>query len=103
MSTSDTLEIARDRSPEEIEVEIAATRESLDRKLHELEKRLDPRYQWAELRGNVQERLASTPMAAWGALAAVAVGIWMALAGLRRRRLLDTTLVATDAAICDEL
>jgi hypothetical protein len=100
-----------DRSPAEIEGEIAATRQSLDRKLHELEKRLDPRYQWAELRGNVEERLASAPVAAWGALAAVAVGIWIAFWGLRRQRrewdpedeLLDSRLVVTDAPICDEL
>lgn len=105
MSTSETLE--RERSPKQIEAEIAATRESLDRKLHEIEKRLDPRRQWHELRGTVQERLTSTPLAAWGAVAAVAAGSWMAVSGLRRYRMepdgdaLEPDLVVTEMTVCE--
>jgi hypothetical protein len=105
MSTSDTLE--RERSPEQIEGEIAATRQSLDRKLHEIEKRLDPRRQWDAMRGTLRERLTSPPVAAWGAVAAVAAGSWMAVSGLRRHRMepdgheLEPDLVVTEMTVCE--
>ncbi len=75
MNTSDLLE----REPAEIEAEIARTRESLDRKLHEIERRLDPRRQWAQVRSRLE-----TPVATLGAVVAIAVGTWMAVSGLRR-------------------
>ncbi len=107
MSTSETLE--GERSPEQIESEIAATRASLDRKLTELDKRLDPRRRWHELRGNLRDRLTSPPVAAWSAVAAVAAGSWMAVSGLRRRRReweingeeVGPDLVVTDVAVCE--
>lgn len=75
MNTSDTVE----REPAEIEAGIARTRASLDRKIEEIEKRLDPRRQWAQARHRYE-----TPVLAWAAVTAVAAGAWMAVSGLRR-------------------
>lgn len=75
MNTSDTL----DREPAEIEAEIVRTRESLDRKLHELERRLDPRRQWTQVRSRLE-----TPVLTLGAVIAIVAGTWMAVSGFRR-------------------
>lgn len=68
--------------PAAIEAEIARTRASLDRKLHALEARLNPRTRLAEVRARLDPR----PYTQWAAVAAVAVGTWMAVSGLRRYR-----------------
>lgn len=80
---TETLE----RAPEQIEAEISATRQSLDRKLHELEKRISPSYRWDELRSHVAARLSSAPVATWAAVVAIVAGGWMALSRLRRDRM----------------
>lgn len=77
---------AYERDPEVIEAEITRTRASLDRKLHELERRLSPAHRFAQVREQVRERIDVGPIAAWGAVAAVAVGSVMAVSGLRRAR-----------------
>ena len=73
-----------ERPAGQIEAEIAATRQSLDRKLQELDRRLNPSYRWTDLKA----RLETVPgtAAAWGAVAAIAAGTWMAASGLRRAR-----------------
>jgi hypothetical protein len=71
-----------DHDPAAIEAEIARTRASLDRKLHALEDRLNPRVRMSELTTKLDPR----PYTVWAALAAVAVGAWMTLSGLRRYR-----------------
>lgn len=76
MSSQATFE----RSPEEIESHITATRAALDRKLHALEARLSPRARMKELRARVhpQEYLGLA------AVAAIATGTALAIRGLRR-------------------
>ena len=83
MSAMTTPDI-QDRDPAAIEADIARRRASLDRKLDEIEQRLirTPQQRLTEIR----ERVERIPFAAWGAVAAVAAGSWMALSGLRRSR-----------------
>ena len=65
---------------EAIEGEIAETRASLDRKIEELERRLDPRQVGVRLR----HALSPEPYLGWIAASAVAVGSVLAARGLRR-------------------
>ena len=83
MSSMTTPDI-QERDPAAIEADIARRRASLDRKLEEIEQRLirNPQQRLTEIR----ERVERIPFAAWGAVAAVAAGSWMALSGLRRSR-----------------
>lgn len=76
-----------ERSPEQIEREIAQTRASLDRKLLELERRFSPREQLQRLR----RRLDPEALAAWAAVGAVATGAYLAFTGLRRHPRQDGT------------
>lgn len=68
--------------PEAIESRIASTRASLDDKLHELERRLSPKARLAEL----QERVRPDNYVGIAAVAAVALGAGLAVAGWRRVR-----------------
>lgn len=85
MSSEATFE----RSPAEIEANIAATRASLDRKLHDLEARLSPRARFIELRARVRPQ----DYLGLAAVAAIATGAAMAVRGLRRTRREDPTLL----------
>ena len=69
-----------DRSPEEIESQIAQTRASLDRTLREIERRLSPSAQVQRLKQSVDP----DTYYAWGAVAAIAAGAWLAIRGWRR-------------------
>lgn len=80
----------QNRLPEEIEWEIEATRTSLHSKVHELERRLDPRHRLHRLKGNVRKN------APWyqaiAAIAAIAAGTWLAVRGWGRWRSSDMYL-----------
>jgi hypothetical protein len=78
MNGSETLE----RNPAEIEAEIVRTRASLHEKLHELERRLNPK---ARVR-DVRRRLNPEPYIGWVAVVAIAAGMMMCVAGWRRYR-----------------
>jgi hypothetical protein len=65
-----------------IEGDIADTRAALDRKIDEIERRLDPR----QITMRVREKLDPNPYLGWIAASAVAVGSLLAARGLRRRR-----------------
>ena len=69
------------RSPEEIERSIAARRESLKEKLHEIEQRLSP----GERIRQVRERIDPEAFVPWAAVGAIATGTWLAARGLKRR------------------
>jgi len=71
-----------DRTPEEIERNIAATRASLKGKLNELEHRLSPTERIHEIR----QRINPETVLPWAAVGAVATGAALAMRGLRRRR-----------------
>ena len=68
--------------PVALQADIARTRASLDRKLHELEYRLNPKIKLAQIKSRLDPR----PYSGWLALAAVAAGAWMTIAGVRRYR-----------------
>ncbi|PYR90768.1 MAG: hypothetical protein DMF84_19205 [Acidobacteria bacterium] len=69
-----------------IESDIVRTRASLDRKLHEIERRLAPDHVKAELKQALKRRLDPDPYFGWIATGLVAVGGWMAVRGARRHR-----------------
>lgn len=69
----------------ELEVEIAETRQSLDRKLDEIGRRLQPSELTSELTEAVKERLDPEPYLGYIAGGLVALGTVMAVRGLRRR------------------
>jgi Protein of unknown function (DUF3618) len=69
-----------------IESDIVRTRASLDRKLHEIERRLAPSHVKAELREALRRRVNPEPYLGWIATGLVAVGGWMAVRGARRHR-----------------
>ena len=77
-----TYPVDAGNDPAAIEADIARTRASLDRKLHALEDKLNPRTHIE----NVKAKLDPRPHAQWAAVAAVAVGTWMTITGLRRYR-----------------
>ena len=68
--------------PDAIESRIASTRASLDEKLHELERRLSPKARLADL----QDRVRPENYLGAAAVAAIAVGAGLAVAGWRRVR-----------------
>lgn len=68
--------------PAVLQAEIARTRASLDRKLSELEYRLNPKVKFAQLKTRLDPR----PYTGWIAAGAIAAGVWMMVAGLRRYR-----------------
>lgn len=70
----------------ELEIEIAETRQSLDRKLDEIGHRLQPSELKSELAGAVKERLDPHPYLGYIAGGLVAVGTFMAVRGLNSRR-----------------
>jgi hypothetical protein len=70
------------RSPQEIERSISATRESLKGKLNELEHRLSPAERMIEMR----QRINPDVVVPWAAVGAVATGAMLAVRGLRRHR-----------------
>ena len=75
------------RELSEIEADIARTRASLNRKLIELEKRLSPSHQIAQVKARYNpRRLDPRPYPEWIAVAAVAVGTVLALRGWRQAR-----------------
>lgn len=78
-----SAELAK-QSPDVIESEIEITRASLDRKLGELERRIDPRRRVQSLKREMQER--APQVLAWSAVAAVAAGSAMAMSGWRKAR-----------------
>jgi hypothetical protein len=93
----------QDRTPEEIQSQIAETRASLDRKLQELEHRLSPR----ERLQRVAAHLHPEQFAPWAAVGAIATGTYLAVRGWRRyhpahqeQDLLSTTFVVCEG---DEL
>lgn len=65
-----------------LEIEIAETRQSLDRNLNEIERRLQPQ----QLKTEVKRRLDPRPYLGYIAGGMVALGTVMAVRGLRRRR-----------------
>lgn len=69
-----------DRTPQEIERSISATRESLKGKLNELEHRLSP----SERMRDVTRRINPDAVLPWAAVGAVATGAMLAVRGLRR-------------------
>jgi hypothetical protein len=73
---------ATDRSPEEIQSQIAETRAALDRKVQELERRLSPSARLQQLRSHAGD----DRTIAWAAVAAVATGAGLALNGWRKAR-----------------
>jgi hypothetical protein len=90
------------RTPEEIQDQIAHTRRALDEKLDKLGERLDPRVRIEEVRGRLAGR--APQYLAWGAVSAVATGTWLALRGWRSRRSADLYVSpdhpAVDQAFC---
>ena len=70
----------------ELEVDIAERRQSLDRTLHEIERRLQPSEMKSELKEAVRERLDPKPYLGYIAGGLVAIGTLMALRGFRSRR-----------------
>ena len=68
------------RSPEEIEMQIAHTRASLDAKIQELERRLSPREQMSRVRAQLNPE----PYLGCIAATAVAAGAALAYRGWRR-------------------
>lgn len=87
------------RTPEAIERSIAARRESLKQKLHEIEQRLSP----TERIRQARERIDPHAFVPWAAVGAVATGAWLAARGLRRSwngaaRTDDVALAVTAAA-----
>jgi hypothetical protein len=71
-----------DRTPEEIQSQIAQTRASLDAKVYELERRLSPKARLQQLRSQATD----DRTVAWAAVAAVATGAGLALNGWRKVR-----------------
>jgi hypothetical protein len=69
-----------------IESDIVRKRASLDRKLHEIERRLAPDHVKAELKEALKRRIDPEPYLGWIATGLVAVGGWMAVRGARRHR-----------------
>ena len=78
-----------ERSPAEIEANIAATRASLDSKLERLESKLSPRARFNEMKGRVHPQR----YLGLAAVAAIATGAAMAVRGLRRPRREEMTVV----------
>ncbi|HEX5474153.1 MAG TPA: DUF3618 domain-containing protein [Vicinamibacterales bacterium] len=85
------------QEPAEIQAHIEHTRASLDRKLNELQHRLNPRVQFDRIKEEIRER----PVAGWAAVGAVAAGTWMAISGLRHRRRTATNAVADVDCGCE--
>lgn len=78
------------QSLESLEADIAVKRASLDWKVRELERRLDPRERLADATAAVR---ANAPQyLAWAAVGAVVTGIWLAFRGWRERRSSDLYL-----------
>jgi hypothetical protein len=71
-----------ERTPEEIQSQIAETRASLDAKVYELERRLSPKARLQQLRSQASD----DRTVAWAAVAAVATGAGLALTGWRKVR-----------------
>lgn len=69
-----------------LEIEIEETRQSLDRKLDEIGRRLHPGELASELTEAVKERLDPEPYLGYIAGGLVAIGTFMAVRGLRRRQ-----------------
>jgi len=78
-----------------LEMDIAETRQSLDRKLDEIGRRLQPSEMKSELKEAVKQRLDPNPYLGYIAGGLVAVGTAMAVNGLRRRR--QTSFPSDDA------
>jgi hypothetical protein len=94
---STTAEAPRDVAA--IEADIARTRASLNRRLQELEHRLSPSERLAEVKARLDPRhLDPRPYPEWMAVAFVAIGAGLALAGWRRSR-----RAALDEADLDEV
>jgi hypothetical protein len=85
------------RTPEEIQEQIAARRRALDHKLERLGDRLDPRVRLEEVKDRIAAR--SPQYLAWGAVAAVLAGVGMAMRGWRGRRVTDQYLSPDHPAI----
>ena len=68
-----------------LEMDIAETRQSLDRKLDEIGRRLQPSEMKSELKEAVKQRLDPNPYLGYIAGGLVAVGTAMAVKGLRNR------------------
>jgi hypothetical protein len=83
-----------------IESEIEMTRASLDRRLVELERRLDPRPRFRLLRKEIQAR--APQMYAWSAVAAVATGAALAMSGWRNLREREDGAMFLCECIADE-
>jgi predicted nucleic acid-binding protein len=82
------------QSPEEIQLQIALRRASLDAKINELERRLSPREQMARVRSQLNPE----PYLGWIAATAVATGAALAYRGLRRPRRSNGVAVLDDPA-----
>ena len=70
------------RTADAIECEIEVTRESLARKLEEIQRRVDPR----ERLHRVRQRINREDVAAWSAVSAIVAGAGLAVAGWQRHR-----------------
>lgn len=68
-----------------LEMDIAETRQSLDRKLNEIGRRLQPSEMKSELKEAVKERLDPSPYLGYIAGGLIAVGTAMAVRGLRNQ------------------
>jgi hypothetical protein len=77
-----TLTELDDRTPDQIERDIAARRASLKGKLNALEHRLSPGERIHEMR----QHLHPETVAPWAAVGAIATGAVLAMRGLRRHR-----------------
>jgi len=86
----------------ELEIEIAETRQSLDRKLGEIGRRLQPGELTSELTGAVRERLDPEPYLGYIAAGLVAVGTLLAVRGLRGRRHQTAFLSSDDIEYPDD-
>ena len=81
-TTSDTT-----REFERIELDIARTRASLNRRIQALEHRLSPSERLAQVKSSLDpRRFDPRPYPEWMAVGAIALGIVLAFAGWRRTR-----------------
>jgi hypothetical protein len=89
--------------PEALEHRIRDTRANLDSKMDELQRRLDPRVRAEALKQDLRARWSTGAYQGWVAAGAIAAGVWMTVAGLRRARGAHVTRDLDDPACVDVL
>ena len=91
-----TMTAPDERTPEEIERNIEATRASLRDTLTELEHRLSPSERVQEIR----DRINPQSLLPWAAVGAVATGAVLAVRGFRRRRATSVEDSGLEEVVC---